>query len=377
MSAVELEQVRHEIDETDKELIELLKKRQDLVIKAAKCKKDLGVSAFSHEREAFVLDNVERLARENELPQGLLSDIMKRVLRESYKLCSNTDFNYPRCLKEDGDVVIVGGNGGMGRIFADYFEKSGYKVLSFGHRGWDKAPTYLKTAKIVIVSVPIDITIDIIKQLSPMLREDQILCDFTSVKGPIVDAMMQYHKGPVLGLHPMFGPDVKSLVKQVVVTCPQRDEKASEFLVEQLRIWGAHICKCDAYEHDKAMSIIQALRHFSTYAYGTFLASIAPNLEKLKDLSSPIYRLELMMVGRLFAQDPRLYADIIMSSKQNYELIKNFVQSVNQELDVVKDGDVDTFTERFLKVRKYFDDFAAEALKESGSILAKLQDERE
>ena len=38
---------------------------------------------------------------------------------------------------------------------------------------------------------------------------------------------------------------------------------------------------------------------------------------------------------------------------------------------------VDNRTERFLKVRKYFDDFAAEALKESGSILAKLQDERE
>ena len=377
MSAVELEQVRHEIDETDKELIELLKKRQDLVIKAAKCKKDLGVSAFSHEREAFVLDNVERLARENELPQGLLSDIMKRVLRESYKLCSNTDFNYPRCLKEDGDVVIVGGNGGMGRIFADYFEKSGYKVFSFGHRGWDKAPTYLKTAKIVIVSVPIDITIDIIKQLSPMLREDQILCDFTSVKGPIVDAMMQYHKGPVLGLHPMFGPDVKSLVKQVVVTCPQRDEKASEFLVEQLRIWGAHICKCDAYEHDKAMSIIQALRHFSTYAYGTFLASIAPNLEKLKDLSSPIYRLELMMVGRLFAQDPRLYADIIMSSKANYELIKSFVESVTKELEVIKNKDTDKFTQEFLKTRDYFGEFANEAFVESGRILAKLQDERE
>lgn len=62
-----------------------------------------------------------------------------------------------------------------------------------------------------------------------MLREDQILCDFTSVKTPIVEAMMKYHKGPVLGLHPMFGPDVKSLVKQVVVTVPERDEKASEF----------------------------------------------------------------------------------------------------------------------------------------------------
>lgn len=376
MSAVDLENVRSKIDAIDKEIISLLKRRQDLVIKAASCKKALGVSAYSHEREAFVIDNCEKLAREYDLPKGLLSDIMKRVLRESYKLCSNTHFNYPRCLKTDGDVVIVGGNGGMGRIFSDYFEKSGYKVFSFGHRGWDKAPEYLKNAKIVIVSVPIDITIDIIKQLSPMLREDQILCDFTSVKAPIVEAMMKYHKGPVLGLHPMFGPDVKSLVKQVVVTVPERDEKASEFLVEQLRIWGANICRCSAKEHDRAMSIIQALRHFSTYGYGNFLSEIAPNLDKLKDLSSPIYRLELMMVGRLFAQDPRLYADIIMSSKQNYELIENFVNSLQEQLKVIKEADVDIFTERFLNVRKYFGDFSEEALKESGSILAKLQDER-
>lgn len=376
MSAVDLENVRSKIDAIDKEIISLLKRRQDLVIKAGSCKKDLGVSAYSHEREAFVIDNCEKLAREYDLPKGLLSDIMKRVLRESYKLCSNTAFNYPRCLKTDGDVVIVGGNGGMGRIFSDYFEKSGYKVFSFGHRGWDKAPEYLKNAKIVIVSVPIDITIDIIKQLSPMLREDQILCDFTSVKAPIVEAMMKYHKGPVLGLHPMFGPDVKSLVKQVVVTVPERDEKASEFLVEQLRIWGANICRCSAKEHDRAMSIIQALRHFSTYGYGNFLSEIAPNLDKLKDLSSPIYRLELMMVGRLFAQDPRLYADIIMSSKQNYELIENFVNSLQEQLKVIKEADVDIFTERFLNVRKYFGDFSEEALKESGSILAKLQDER-
>lgn len=376
MTAVDLENIRVQINEVDKDLIKLLKKRQDLVIKAASTKKELGVSAYSHERESYVLDNCERLAKENDLPKGLLCDVMKRILRESYKLCSKTDFNYPRTLKNQGDVVIVGGNGGMGRIFSNYFENSGYKVFSFGHRGWDKAPEYLKTAKIVIVSVPIDITVDIIKKLSPMLRVDQILCDFTSVKGPIVEAMMKYHQGPVLGLHPMFGPDVKSLVKQVVVTVPERDEAASEFLVEQLRIWGASICKCNAYEHDKAMSIIQALRHFSTYSYGTFLSSIAPNLEQLKDLSSPIYRLELMMVGRLFAQDPRLYADIIMSSKQNYELIKKFVESLENELLLVKNGDVDGFTKNFIKAREYFGDFADVAFKESGSILAKLQDER-
>lgn len=372
----DLEDIRNKIDDNDREIITLLKKRLDLVKQAAVAKKDLGLSAYSQDREAYVLSHCEELALENELPKGFLKDVMKRVLRESYKLCSGTDFNFPRMLKEDGDVVIVGGNGGMGRIFANYFENSGYKVFSFGHRGWDKAPEYLKSAKIVIVSVPIDITIDIIKKLSPMLREDQILCDFTSVKAPIVEAMMKYHKGPVLGLHPMFGPDVKSLVKQVVVTVPERDEKASEFLVKQLRIWGATICKCSAKEHDDAMAIIQALRHFSTYSYGTFLQKLAPDLEKLKSLSSPIYRLELMMVGRLFAQDPRLYADIIMSSKHNSDLIENFVNSIKAELEVVKNADVDTFTERFLKTRDFFGKFAEESLAESGSILAKLQDER-
>ncbi len=82
------------------------------------------------------------------------------------------------------------------------------------------------------------------------------------------------------------------------------------------------------------------------------------------------------MVGRLFAQDPRLYADIIMSSKHNSDLIENFVNSIKAELEVVKNADVDTFTERFLKTRDFFGKFAEESLAESGSILAKLQDER-
>lgn len=46
MSAVDLENVRSKIDAIDKEIISLLKRRQDLVIKAASCKKALGVSAY-------------------------------------------------------------------------------------------------------------------------------------------------------------------------------------------------------------------------------------------------------------------------------------------------------------------------------------------
>ena len=50
------------------------------------------------------------------------------------------------------------------------------------------------------------------------------------------------------------------------------------------------------------MRYIQALRHFTTFAYGRYLAKENVDLAQLLSLSSPIYRLELVMIGRLFAR---------------------------------------------------------------------------
>ncbi len=372
-----LDEIRKRIDSLDEELVALLKRRFSLVQEASVCKIQNREGCFSKERESKVLMHVEECSQKEGLPPMLMRDLMQRVLRESYKITVHQDLIYPKTTKEEAQVVIVGGNGGMGKIFSRYFEESGYKVRSFGSRGWDKVEEYLAFARIVIVSVPIDITVDVIKRLEPYLKKDQILCDFTSVKGPIVEAMLKYHKGSVLGLHPMFGPDVKNLVKQVVVAVPARNKEDSAFLVEQLKVWGANIVECSAKEHDEAMSIIQALRHFSTYSYGHFLCKLNSDLKNLYALSSPIYRLELMMVGRLFAQDPRLYGDIIMSSQYNVELIEKYVKSLGDDLKTIEEFDMDGFIANFKKTLAYFGNFADKALADSGRVLAKLQDERE
>lgn len=64
---------------------------------------------------------------------------------------------------------------------------------------------------------------------------------------------------------------------------------------------GARLHRISAVEHDQNMAFIRALRHFATFAYGLHLAEENVQLEQLLALSSPIYRLELAMVGRLFA----------------------------------------------------------------------------
>lgn len=369
-----LDGIRASIDETDSEIIRLLAKRQALVREASSAKAAGGLPAWTRQREEYLFKSREEMARKAGLPEGMASDIVRRVLRESYGQSGRG--SYPCLAPGHCKVVIIGGNGGMGRIFSQYFESSGYEVACFGHRGWDKAGEYFKGAGIVMVTVPIDITVEIIKKASAYLTPGMILCDLTSVKDPVVKAMLECHQGPVIGLHPMFGPDVPNLVKQVVVSCSARDPGKTEFLKRQLSLWGANVVECDPKDHDEAMGIIQALRHFTTYAYGVFLSKIHPDLRKIMALSSPIYRLELMMVGRLFAQDPRLYADIIMSSDKNLSLVSQYVEALKPELDAVLARDSEAFTKRFLEARDYFGDLAGDFLRQSASILAKLQDER-
>ncbi len=370
----ELTKLREQIDQADDRLIALLEERLKLVARASEVKAELGEATRSVEREAFLMKDRAQKALEHHLPAGLVEDILRRILRESYKEDRTMHFSCTN--PSDRPIVLVGGGGGMGRLFERYFEASYYKVKILEQHDWRNAEQILKGALAVFICVPIDIALAVIEKTALYLDEDTILADITSVKTHTLNKMLSCHKGPVIGLHPMFGPDIRGMVKQVIVDTGGRDSQKCAFLLEQFKIWGARICQCSAKEHDESMGIIQAMRHFTTYCYGLFLAGQNPDLEKVLDLSSPIYHLELLMVGRLFAQDPKLYCDIIMASEHNEKLITGYLDCIAQQAEVIASHDRDEFMAKFLKVRDYFGEYADKFLQESGRILAGIQDGR-
>lgn len=168
----------------------------------------------------------------------------------------------------------------------------------------------------------------------------------------------------------MFGPDIDSLAKQVVAVVPGRDPEASRWLVEQISLWGARVHEIGAQEHDEMMGLIQALRHFSTFVYGWHLAHEDHDLSELLALSSPIYRLELVMVGRLFAQDPELYYDIITASPDVVALIQRYLTRYAQAFELLLRGDREEFVARFREIGEWFGPHAQSFLAESRSLLA-------
>lgn len=369
-----LNDLRQRIDDTDLELIKLLEKRLNLVKEASLVKATLGASSRSLEREEFLLQDRALKAKEHHLPEGLIEDLLKRLLRESYKDSAQRTFSCT--YKTSKPIVLVGGNGGMGQVFAKYFKASEYKVKTLEKDDWENVAEIVKGALLVLICVPIEVTENVIERLAPYLDEETILADITSVKAKILSKMLSAHQGPVLALHPMFGPDIKGMVKQVIVNAGGRELEKSAFVLEQFKIWGAKVCNCEAQEHDKAMGIIQAMRHFTTYCYGLFLANTNASLKEILDLSSPIYHLELLMVGRLFAQDPHLYCDIIMAQEHNKQLIEQYLNCLKEQLEVVANHNKAEFVKCFLDARDYFGEYATLFLKESGQLLARVNDDK-
>lgn len=365
-----LADLRIQIDQTDDELVAVIARRATLTAAVGALKSRHGLPLYVPEREAQLLAARRENAAAAGLDPDLIEDILRRVMRESY---STQESDFPAAGDRSRAVVILGGAGALGGCLASFFTRSGYNVRIFEKDDWPQASVLLADAGLVLVAVPIEHTCAVIAKL-PKLPDDCILADITSIKQAPLAAMLAVHTGPVLGLHPMFGPDIKSLAKQVVVVCPGRDSERCQWLIDQFSIWGSVLREEKPDRHDRAMELIQAMRHFTSMVYGIFLQRENADLDELMRLSSPIYRLELAMVGRLFAQSPELYADIIMAADGLPALLDQYRGVLDDLLKRVREKQRDELIGDFNEAREYFGELAPAMLRESSELLRKAHD---
>lgn len=209
---------------------------------------------------------------------------------------------------------IIGGTGRMGRLFVPVFERAGYDVLVSGRKTALPNTELARQCDLVVVSVPIRDTVRVIEEIAPLLREDQLLCDLTSLKVRPVVAMLK-SGAQVIGLHPMFGPTVSSLKGQTIVACPARADPARvEALLAVFRNEGATCTITTPEDHDRMVAIVQGLTHFVTLCMADTVRRLGVDIRATQAFTSPVYQIELSLVGRLLSQDPSLYADILQQN---------------------------------------------------------------
>ncbi len=365
-----LEPLREEIDRIDRQLVELLGRRGRVVKEVVKIKEQQNLPMFHPAREEDLISARRAQAMGAGLDPDYIEDLFRTVLRHSR--VGQLETLGRRGVRPGAQVLIIGGKGSMGRFFGHWLALSDYVVRVLDREDWPEAENLARDVDLCLLAVPIDVTASVAARIAPFLPATCVLADITSLKRDPLKAMLTAHSGPVVGLHPLFGPTTTTMDKQIVVVTAGRDAEASRWFLDQLVVWGNVLVETAAEEHDEIMGIVQALRHFATFAFGQFLHSRGVPIARTLELSSPIYRLELAMVGRLFAQDPWLYAEIVFATPERQALLKDFIQSLQRNIDLVETGDKEEFVARFRKIAEWFGPFGEQAIRESSFLVDKL-----
>lgn len=267
-------------------------------------------------------------------------------------------------------IVIVGGRGKMGSLFAEAFRGKDLDVVQVDHKTSLTPVEAVKTADVVIITVPIRYTEETIKNVAPHIPEHALLTDFTSVKIRPVEAMLKYSRSDIIGGHPVFGPTVQ-LKGQTFVICPVRGNAHVEWFTMLLESLGLKVILMSPEEHDQEMAIVQCLTHFSGIALSHTLHALDVDLEKTRDFASPVYILRLYGAVRMFAQDPELYADIQMMNPYSREVALAFAKSVNHLASLVVSQDQKAFEKEFTIVQEYLGSLPQEATTMTNKMLEK------
>ncbi|MBN2733239.1 MAG: prephenate dehydrogenase/arogenate dehydrogenase family protein [Methanomicrobiaceae archaeon] len=272
-------------------------------------------------------------------------------------------------MKNGTAVGIIGGFGGMGRLFSGVFERAGYEVICSGRKTPVSNADIAKMCDIVIVSVPIHDTVRIIDEIAPLLKKEQLLCDFTSIKTAPVSAMLK-SEAKVIGLHPMFGPSVSGISGQTIAATPVRcDETTQESLFDIFRNEGATVCTMTPQEHDRIMGVVQGLVHFATLSVAETIKNTGIPLESLISVMSPVYRIEMGLIGRILGQNASLYADILQMNPEAEKVIGEFSNSVRTLGKIVSSKDNESFSDFFKSNSEAFRAYIPQATNDTDLLI--------
>jgi prephenate dehydrogenase len=264
---------------------------------------------------------------------------------------------------------IIGGTGKMGRLFTPVFERAGYEVVVSGRSTLLTNTELAEQCDLVIVSVPIHDTIRVINEILPVLSKDQVLCDFTSLKTEPVAAMLR-SKARVIGLHPLFGPTVQSLHHQTIIVCPARaEENVLQSLLSIFRDEGAQCTLATPEQHDRMMAVVQGLTHFVTLCMADSVRRLGIDIETTRAFTSPVYQIELSLVGRLLSQDPSLYADILQKNPFVPEVLSICTSSAENLRRIVDTRDPALFKEFFLQNTRHLGDYCDDGMQMTDDLI--------
>ena len=216
-------------------------------------------------------------------------------------------------------LTVIGAGGQMGSWFTKYFVGQLFDVTGYD----SEKPVTVKNitvatslvsgilkADYVVLCTPTRRTPEIIRLIAKEMPKGSYLIEISSEKSKVVSSMskMPAKINPIC-IHPMFGPGIKSIRGQNIISVPIRDAQ-KELTVARSMFPDANFVTIDAAEHDKKIAVILGLTHLMNLVFANIISKDEKVLLTEK-MSGTTFRVQKTLAESIMTESPELIETII------------------------------------------------------------------
>ncbi|MUM17235.1 prephenate dehydrogenase/arogenate dehydrogenase family protein [Mycobacterium sp. CBMA271] len=288
------------------------------------------------------------------------------------------------------NVVVIGGAGAVGTMFANLFAARGMATTVVDLpgtatgavqrsrviegdilHGGPQLGAALADADLVLLAVPENVACEAIPKLASSVKPGALLADTLSVKGPVTTAWASAAAGvEVVSLNPMFAPSLGAQRRPIAAVVLRDGPKARE-LVTIIEDEGFLIVLMGADEHDAITASVQALTHAAILGFGVALVRLDVDVEQLTRVAPPPFSVLLALLARIAGGTSEVYWDIQNANPHALETREALSAGLRRLDEALVQGE-SSFGELFSQINNLLGPAASELRNQAQTMLEAL-----
>ncbi|MBP2624860.1 MAG: prephenate dehydrogenase/arogenate dehydrogenase family protein [Nitrosopumilaceae archaeon] len=245
-------------------------------------------------------------------------------------------------------ITIIGAGGNMGQWFTKYFLANKFEVIVYDPENQIIDESTIKSKSLigsvlnvdyVMLCAPIRKTPEIIRLVSKEMKKGTYLIDISSQKSKTVSALSKTpSKINPICIHPMFGPGIKDISGQNIISIPIKDAK-NELHVAKSLFPSARFVTIDAIEHDKKIAIILGLTHLINLIFANLLSK-DEKISLTYKMSGTTFKIQKILCESIMNESPELIETII-TNPEIKKISEEFWKDLGRIITYIQEGKTD------------------------------------
>ncbi|HXV46933.1 MAG TPA: prephenate dehydrogenase/arogenate dehydrogenase family protein [Nitrososphaera sp.] len=258
-------------------------------------------------------------------------------------------------------IAIVGAAGKMGSWFTSYFARRGLGVSvydvnrktlrsSYNVRVAGSIDDCVSGADFVLVSVPVQMTPQVIRQCAKSMKTGAVISEISSVKHRSFRALKQAPSSlQPLCIHPMFGPGASERMQPKMLLVPVRNEEAELKIAHELFENAAVKVLPDARAHDRSIAMVLGLTYFANIVFAKVVS--AGDVSALKQVSGTTFGLQSLLAESILSSEPDLVVALVKENPYAKKYIRQYLKEASAVAKMASAKDSRKLKADLLKVR--------------------------